>query len=545
MGRSLIAPLALFSVCAVALYWPVFSLDFAILDAPGDTMYSFIGVKKFIEHPSLDNLRVEKDPFRITPVYYLTRFAVTSVLGFHAPRHHAVQIAMLIGHLALLTWFFRRVTGNAWWAAPAVFYYLLFLPDDYNSTAYNFYTLFTIEPMMILMAGGYCLFASEMASRKLAGARRIAVLIGMLLWAMVILFTKETAVFYSVGILALGWVLWRRGCDRVVSAWTVIAYAIASLAFIAVYFYVVGTGHAWSSEVQPGDSTGARAFRIAGIFLNGFGPLLLLIPFSYAVGFTARKGRGGGEPRLNLDMDLVGWALFFPPLIQMALWPNFQPRLLLPEGFVLSAILGLSVWRLCVLKGVCRGEAGLAANSGGRDARPPFGGARMVKLLNVAVIFAGVFSAWYGVNALMSYSNFRLLFRTNETARVRAYTTARDMLAPSSRLYVAILKGDQNFYEIGWRLSFFDHKPNQVLELQPDTTDKPRAGDVIIYHPGMARVKVEGASIEKTPIKESGRSFTRTGFGRFVGAVASGENPFATRGGGNEYVVMKVRGSSS
>jgi hypothetical protein len=212
-----------------------------------------------------------------------------------------------------------------------------------------------------------------------------------------------------------------------------------------------------------------------------------------------------------------------PSLVQLVLWPNFQLRLLLPHAYLFAGVLGLSVWRLSRLRKATACEAAGASRAAG------------------AIIWLTAFcSLIFAANAWMSYHNFRTLYRSNEVSRVRAYKMARDLLSPRSRLFVAIMRGDQVYHEIGWRLRFFDGMANPVIELQRGS-ETPAVGDVIFYHERMARVTVRGESLVRHKISERGTYFLHTGWRRFFLALLDVSNPFQTRLGGNDYEVIEVR----
>jgi hypothetical protein len=113
-------------------------------------------------------------------------------------------------------------------------------------------------------------------------------------------------------------------------------------------------------------------------------------------------------------------------------------------------------------------------------------------------------------------------------------------LTPGARLLVALGPYDQITNEIRHRADFMDRLPNAVVDLQPGS-GKPQAGDVIFYHRAMARVRLEGSDLQRTPIRESGDMFLHTGWSGFAGALLRFQNPFERRPGGNEYVVMRVK----
>src|SRR5438128_682524 len=111
-----ITPAAVLVAAALALYWPTLSLDFHLLDEPGDTLYSFKMVEQLAAHPSIKALQSEKDRYRLTPVHYLYHYAVSRILRLSGPRHHAVHLCFLLVHMLLLVWLFRAIYGTGWWA---------------------------------------------------------------------------------------------------------------------------------------------------------------------------------------------------------------------------------------------------------------------------------------------------------------------------------------------------------------------------------------------------------------------------------------------
>src|SRR5206468_320441 len=66
---------------------------------------------------------------------------------------------------------------------------------------------------------------------------------------------------------------------------------------------------------------------------------------SYAFAIHNRI-KAGNKRDFFLDLDLIAWTFILPSILQLVLWPNFQIRLLLPHGFLLSAMLTFSFWRL-------------------------------------------------------------------------------------------------------------------------------------------------------------------------------------------------------
>jgi hypothetical protein len=518
------APAMLTMAAALVLYLPTLSLDFHLLDEPGDTLYSFKMVEALRAHPSISALRSQKDPNRLTPVHYLYHYTVSRIFGLRGPAHHAVHLGWLFIHLLLLVWLFRVVTGTGWWAVLAGFFYLLFIPDDWNSTPYNFYTLFTLEPLIIALLGTWCGLAAQLARHPhMTRIRQVAAWTALALLAVVLLFTKETALFYSPGVAVLGLFLWRRSGKWRSAVAAVAIYAAASLLFLACYLSVIGWNTGVDKELMPGAGPAQRAYRIVCAFLQTFGPLLLLVPASHLAGFFAKSK--GIVLDTFADLDLVALAFLLPSLAQLIIWPNFQLRLLLPHGFLVSASVTLSAWRLYRI-------ARLSS---------AFHGATIVRRLAVAgLVAAALCLPMYATFAGMAMHNFRLLLRANELTRVAAYKKCRDLLQPGNRLFVAIMRGDQVYHEIGWRLSFFDHLQNPVIELQPGS-ERPRAGDVIYYHKRMARVTAPIGNLDTYTFEEHGDAFLNVGWTRWFAAIWNGKFPGEQARGGNEYTVYKVR----
>jgi hypothetical protein len=102
------------------------------------------------------------------------------------------------------------------------------------------------------------------------------------------------------------------------------------------------------------------------------------------------------------------------------------------------------------------------------------------------------------------------------------------------------MRGDQVFYEIGWRLQFFDHLSNPVIELQP-ASEQPGPGDVIYYHARMARVKAPTSAAEVYHFNERGNAYLNAGWGKALSALVHGDSISKTAEGGNEYIVYKMR----
>ncbi|MGI8907935.1 MAG: hypothetical protein ACR2IE_15750 [Candidatus Sumerlaeaceae bacterium] len=517
-----VAPALVLIAAALALYWPTLSLDFHLLDEPGDTLYSFKMVEKIAEQRSLKALQSEKDFYRLTPVHYFYHYVVSRVCGLSGPRHHAVHLGFLVVHVLLLAWLFRALSGTAWWAVVAGFFFLLYIPDDWNSTPYNYYTLFTLEPLVLAFLGTWCGIGAWLALGR--GSQTLLRRLGLIVlfpWAVLILFTKETAIFYSPGVAVLCAALTRRSGNWRTPLVLLCSYAIASVLFLACFFYVTGWKPGVTEEVMPGATATGRFWRVVHAFTDSFGPVLLLIPLSYVLCIWQRGGRGQRD--YYLDLDLVCFSLMLPTLVQLVIWPNFQIRLLYPHGFLMSIVVTASAWRLVQ---IARMGASPALRWTARSA---------IGALCMCMIF-------YAAFAFMALHNFRLLLSCNELSRVEAYKKCRDLLEPQSRLFVAIMRGDQIFAEIGWRLQFFDGLPNKVVELQPGS-EQPRPGDVIYYHKRMARVKPPKIAMDQYDIKKSGNAYLHVGWSEWAGAVAKGKSVLETAEGGNEYTVYKVGGS--
>jgi hypothetical protein len=285
---------------------------------------------------------------------------------------------------------------------------------------------------------------------------------------------------------------------------------------MVLFFYVTGWRPGVSQELTPGGSSGERFRRIAGAFTDTFGPLLLLIPLSYLLTPPAMRRRA------YFDIDLVCLALMVPSLVQLILWPNFQIRLLYPHGYLLSIMITVAIWRLWnVIGGVSRARSWIARTS---------------------LAFAALCMICYAIFAAQALHNFRLLLRCNELSRVAAYKKCRDLLEPQSRLYVAIMRGDQVFSEIGWRLQFFDKKNNPVIEMQPGV-EPPRAGDVIYYHKRMSRLKLPQLPMEPYLFKEDGEAYLHVGWRAWTRPLLQNKPILQTAPGGNEYTVYKVKPS--
>jgi hypothetical protein len=223
-----------------------------------------------------------------------------------------------------------------------------------------------------------------------------------------------------------------------------------------------------------------------------------------------------------------------PSIAQLILWPNFQIRLLLPHGFVISILVTMAAWRFWT---VARTRGVSSAGSSPGNERHLRATAR------IELAFAAICLPFYAVFAGMALHNFRLLLRCNELSRVAAYNKCRDLLQPGNRLFVAIMPGDQIFHEIGWRLQFFDHKENPVIELQPGSV-RPHAGDVIYYHRRMARVKPPTSNVAVYKFEEHGDAYLHVGWSRCLSAMFRGKPPLEVARGGNEYTVYKVTPAS-
>ncbi len=522
-------PALLCFAVGLALYWPTLRLDWPLLDAPSNLKYSVRFVEKLLREPSLANLRNDKELNRIIPVFYLQRHALIRAFGLTQWKHQAAHLALLLVHFLLLAALFRRAAGTGWWALPAAAVYLFFIPSDWNTPAYNWYPTMTLEPLLVAELGIFLWLMALPRRRHIPVRAGVALLASAM--ALAIAFTKESAVFYLPGVVAAAAALWVGGARRATPWIAAAAYACACGLFLAVYGRVIGFSNALAPEGGHGGSAASRLGSIIAVFGDTLGPLWIVMIASYAL-CAAARWRGDFDKPLRFGIDAAAWAFVVVPVGQLAAWPNYQQRLLLPQVAAVAVVFGLCLWRLGVL---ARYFAPIAPHM----PTPDFD--RRIRRAAAWSMTAGVvLLVPYAGLALMGYANFRTLYRGNETCRVLAYHEAVRQLTPGARLLVALGPYDQITNEIRHRADFMDRIPNAVVDLQPGTAT-PRAGDVIFYHRAMARVRLEGSDLERTPVRQSGELFVHTGWSGFIGALLRLRNPVERRSGGNEYTVMRVR----
>jgi hypothetical protein len=329
-----------FILLPLVLLFPSLKKDWALLDDPDMITYSLDGVKKVFTRLDFSALYspVNRVTKRYHPGIYFYLGVKTGILGLNPFINHIAHFLLLYIHLIFLHKILFSITRKYRFSVLGIILYLFYAQGEWSSAYYNWYSLMTYEPfLLVCFLGSLSLFYAAQVSKETHPKRS-----NILLWISILIlgyafFTKEIC-FIFTGVTGFIYLASR---DKRLNALELkpkvcLRYFLGALffalLFLGVYIYLKsGKSLPGQSEVKYNMNPGIMVREIPFLWMllfQNYSMLLLILPFSYMMRlyfiFKEQKDWDKREfiQAVFLVFGVLWWVMFLP-------WKPKLERLLL------------------------------------------------------------------------------------------------------------------------------------------------------------------------------------------------------------------------
>lgn len=530
-------------VLPLVLLSPSLKKDWALLDDPDMITYSLDGVKKVFTRLDFTALYspVNRVTKRYHPGIYFYLGVKTKLLGLNPFINHIAHFLLLYIHLLFLHKILFSITRKYRFSILGIILYLFYAQGEWSSAYYNWYSLMTYEPMLLVcFLCSLSLFYAANVSRETHPKRS-----NILLWISILIlgyafFTKEIC-FIFTGVAGF---IYLAGRQKRLNALKLnpklrfryfIGAVFFALLFLGVYIYLksgrtVSGGSKAKYNINPGNLLKEIPSLWMLLFQN-YSILLLILPFSYMMRlyfiFKERKNWGKREfiQAVFLVFGVLWWVMFLP-------WKPKLERLLLITTWCFALFGALEIhgiWELlkqegkerirqtpkhvCIIFWVLL-SSGVLLFIFGKLFIPLkiyllflkaiifiFGLYFIYRLMN-KLFFKGkidkLFLFFLATLSIVSFIlfiffgsigayNFNHKYDGIEGVLVKMVRKVSSDAIPNARIYFHLPEGHIYIGEMNFRLPLFEKRPDlKAFAFKGEPGSEYKRGDLIIHHPWLS-----------------------------------------------------------